>query len=291
MAIARALFTNPRILILDEATSALDYESEAIIQRNMAHICKGRTVLIIAHRLSAVRNAHRIVVMDKGQHRGGRPARRAGARAQRPVCPPVAHAGWRTQPHRSPPRPHPQPDRHIDSSATHPRTRWSCWPATAPSSAPPGRTAHELAGPRRLADEAAFLPAALSLQETPVHPAPRRLAWALMALFAHGAGLGPSWARWTSWRWRRGRIVVSDRTKLIQPLERSVVKARAGAKTATGCRPGQPLVELDPTSATADKASVDEAAAAPPKSNGCAAHALLRSAIKSGAGQRRLQAG
>ena len=67
VAIARALFTNPRILILDEATSALDYESEAIIQRNMAHICKGRTVLIIAHRLSAVRHAHRIVVMEKGQ--------------------------------------------------------------------------------------------------------------------------------------------------------------------------------------------------------------------------------
>jgi subfamily B ATP-binding cassette protein HlyB/CyaB len=67
IAIARALFTNPRILILDEATSALDYESEAIIQRNMAHICKGRTVLIIAHRLSAVRHANRIIVMDKGK--------------------------------------------------------------------------------------------------------------------------------------------------------------------------------------------------------------------------------
>jgi ATP-binding cassette, subfamily B, bacterial HlyB/CyaB len=67
IAIARALFTNPRILIFDEATSALDYESEAIIQANMASICKGRTVIVIAHRLSAVRNASRIVVMDKGQ--------------------------------------------------------------------------------------------------------------------------------------------------------------------------------------------------------------------------------
>ena len=66
IALARALFTDPRILILDEATSALDYESEAVIQRNMAQICRGRTVLVIAHRLSAVRNAHRIVVMDKG---------------------------------------------------------------------------------------------------------------------------------------------------------------------------------------------------------------------------------
>jgi ATP-binding cassette, subfamily B, bacterial HlyB/CyaB len=67
IAIARALFSQPRILILDEATSALDYESEAILQKNMGAICHGRTVIIIAHRLSAVRHAHRIVVMDKGR--------------------------------------------------------------------------------------------------------------------------------------------------------------------------------------------------------------------------------
>ncbi|MDT3718866.1 type I secretion system permease/ATPase [Pseudomonas oryzihabitans] len=67
IAIARALMGNPRILIFDEATSALDYESERIVQQNMQAICKGRTVIIIAHRLSAVRDAHRIVVVDRGQ--------------------------------------------------------------------------------------------------------------------------------------------------------------------------------------------------------------------------------
>lgn len=67
IAIARALITNPRVLIFDEATSALDYESEKIIQDNMRRICEGRTVLIIAHRLSAVREANRIVVMERGQ--------------------------------------------------------------------------------------------------------------------------------------------------------------------------------------------------------------------------------
>lgn len=67
IAIARALIANPRILVFDEATSALDYESEKIIQDNMRDICRGRTVLIIAHRLSAVREADRIVVMERGE--------------------------------------------------------------------------------------------------------------------------------------------------------------------------------------------------------------------------------
>ncbi|MDD0973947.1 type I secretion system permease/ATPase [Pseudomonas fontis] len=67
IAIARALIGNPRILIFDEATSALDYESERVIQNNMQAIASGRTVIIIAHRLSAVRDANRIVVMDRGQ--------------------------------------------------------------------------------------------------------------------------------------------------------------------------------------------------------------------------------
>jgi subfamily B ATP-binding cassette protein HlyB/CyaB len=67
IAIARALATNPRILILDEATSALDYESERIIQDNMRAIVRGRTVIIIAHRLAAVRPCTRIVGMSRGE--------------------------------------------------------------------------------------------------------------------------------------------------------------------------------------------------------------------------------
>jgi subfamily B ATP-binding cassette protein HlyB/CyaB len=67
VAIARALITNPRILIFDEATSALDYESERVIQDNMQWIVHGRTVIIIAHRLSAVRNCHRIITLERGR--------------------------------------------------------------------------------------------------------------------------------------------------------------------------------------------------------------------------------
>jgi ATP-binding cassette, subfamily B, bacterial MsbA len=67
IAIARAILKNPRILILDEATSALDTESEKIVQAALDHLMKGRTAVVIAHRLSTVRNADKIVVIDKGR--------------------------------------------------------------------------------------------------------------------------------------------------------------------------------------------------------------------------------
>jgi len=67
IAIARAVLTNPAILIFDEATSALDYESERIIMNNLDEIAKGRTMIMIAHRLSTVRRCDRIIVMEQGQ--------------------------------------------------------------------------------------------------------------------------------------------------------------------------------------------------------------------------------
>ncbi|MCF2524789.1 type I secretion system permease/ATPase [Bradyrhizobium sp. G127] len=67
IAIARALISDPRILIFDEATSALDYESESIVQKNMVQMSQGRTVLIIAHRLSALRLADRVITIERGR--------------------------------------------------------------------------------------------------------------------------------------------------------------------------------------------------------------------------------
>jgi hemolysin D len=114
----------------------------------------------------------------------------------------------------------------------------------------------ELAGPRRLSDEAAFLPAALSLQDTPVHPAPRRLAYTIMALFVI-ALVWSIFGKIDIVAVAPGRVVVSERTKLIQPLERSVVKAVL-VKDGDHVVAGQPLVELDPTAASADKTTAHD---------------------------------
>jgi subfamily B ATP-binding cassette protein HlyB/CyaB len=67
IAIARALVSDPRVLIFDEATSALDYESEAVIQGNLRRIGLGRTLILIAHRLSTVRSADRIITLENGR--------------------------------------------------------------------------------------------------------------------------------------------------------------------------------------------------------------------------------
>ncbi|MDD3115004.1 MAG: type I secretion system permease/ATPase [Anaerovibrio sp.] len=67
IAIARALLNNPRLIIFDEATSALDYKSESIVMKNLDKIARGRTMLIIAHRLSTVMDCDKILVLDRGR--------------------------------------------------------------------------------------------------------------------------------------------------------------------------------------------------------------------------------
>jgi hemolysin D len=118
------------------------------------------------------------------------------------------------------------------------------------------RHRHELAGPARLADEAAFLPAALSLQATPPHPAPRRAMWAIMGLFT----ISLAWAlvgQIDIVAVAPGRIVVSNGTKLIQPLEASVVKG-IHVQDGDKVKAGQTLIELDPTTARADNSRVTQ---------------------------------
>lgn len=115
---------------------------------------------------------------------------------------------------------------------------------------------HELSGPKRLTDETAFLPAALSLQETPVHPAPQRFAWVICGLFVvmlvwsivghiDIVAVAP------------GRIVVSERTKTLQPLETSVVR-KVLVRDGDAVQARQVLVELDATNASADGANAQE---------------------------------
>jgi ABC-type multidrug transport system fused ATPase/permease subunit len=67
IAIARALYRNPRLLLLDEATSALDSVAEQEVQEALQALMKGRTTLVVAHRLSTIQKADRIVVLEKGQ--------------------------------------------------------------------------------------------------------------------------------------------------------------------------------------------------------------------------------
>ena len=115
VAIARAVLADPRLLILDEATSSLDSESEALVQEGLARLRRGRTTFVIAHRLSTVRSADQILVMDAGRilERGthetlmARPGRYRGLYERQfedGVCEPAAGRGARgPEPVRPPP--------------------------------------------------------------------------------------------------------------------------------------------------------------------------------------------
>ena len=94
ISLARAFLKDAPILLLDEATSALDSESERLVQDAIRRLMQGRTTLVIAHRLSTVRDADQIVVMENGPHRRDRDAR-GPDRPGRRLCPPAPAAARR----------------------------------------------------------------------------------------------------------------------------------------------------------------------------------------------------
>jgi HlyD family type I secretion membrane fusion protein len=197
IAIARALLQNPKILIFDEATSALDYESERVIQANMAGIAKGRTVLIIAHRLSTVRTAERILTLDRGR-----------------LVEDGAH------------------DELVKSGGRYA----TCTASRQISMKPPPSNVIILPPAKRTRAELAFLPAALEITDTPPSPTGRWIVWSVIAVFSLAlawACLGKVDIVATA----PGKIIPTGRTKTIQPYETGVVRAiyvRDGQKVAAG---------------------------------------------------------
>ena len=221
IAIARALITDPRILIFDEATSALDYESERIIQQNMKEIAKGRTVLIIAHRLSTVRAADRIVTLEHGRlvedgthdaliKTGGRYA--ALHRLQGGSMKSASGAPSR------------QADRNRRSVPAHPVTGAKSSPSCRRRSRS-WRRRHRRSAARSRATIVVLFCAALVWSW-----------WGTVDIVASATG----------------KIVPSGRTKVIQPFETGVVRA-IQVQDGQAVKAGDVLVELDPTVNAAER--------------------------------------
>ncbi|HEY0835135.1 MAG TPA: type I secretion system permease/ATPase, partial [Azospirillum sp.] len=230
IALARALVTDPRILILDEATSALDVESERVIHANMRRIAAGRTVFVIAHRLSSVRGCDRILVVEDGELVEDGPPAVLLARGGRYA------ALWRCQ------------DAAMADPASEPVADLVRPPPKAAGSAgaiPSADPAAVLA-----VDHDAFAPELVEVAErTPG----RTLLW-LPSIVLAALLLATAWGAFAELEIvspSPGRVVPSSRVKLVQPAEGGVVRAihvRNG-QTVTA---GQPVIDLDPTDAGAE---------------------------------------
>ena len=267
LAIARALATNPRILILDEATSALDYESERIIQSNMERIVRDRTVIIIAHRLAAVRGCDRIIGMINGEitevgthdalltrsdglyarlwaiqneHKGAHSNRagegvnsdRAGERMndQRTTAvsaPPKSEPAGGIENHAAAARVGRRPARPVLLVLRTPRL------------------------PEREAEDREFLPAALAIVEQPLSPARVAFLYTLCAMLV-AAILWACFGRLDVYAVAPGKIEVTGRTKVVEPLQSGKVIS-IEAKDGEKVKAGDVLVQLNSTEALASQ--------------------------------------
>ncbi len=235
IAIARALATNPRILIFDEATSALDYESERIIQEQHGAIARGRTVLIIAHRLAAVRPCTRIVGMNRGE------IVEVGSHAELLARPnglyrrlwELQSAQWRRPKHEPA---HPASRRYPELARARPAAHSGQRHRGATASSCPPRSRSSRRRRRRC-------PSSLMLTICLFFAA--ALAWSFFGrLDVHAVA--------------QGKIERAGRAKVIQPLEPGKI---AAIHVALGdhVKAGDLVMELDPAEAMADAMAQSDA--------------------------------
>ena len=235
IAIARALLTSPKILIFDEATSALDYESEHMIRRNMGEIAQGRTVFIISHRLSAVRDCDCIYVMENGEivetgtHKelavivGGRYARL------------LACSGANM-------------DKDSLGGVITP-IRADFFPKL-------GGARHEMQGLPHTREEAQFLPPILEVLETPPPLLARMILWVVMLFFV----VAVIWAiigRTDIVATASGKIIPDDRIKVVQAAEAGTIQ-EIRVRDGDTVKRDDVLILLDTTVTDAEYAQAEE---------------------------------
>ena len=244
LAIARALITDPRILILDEATSALDPESEALVNANLTRIGRGRTMIIVSHRLTSLVDCDLILVMDKGRVMDIAPHTVLLERCA------IYRALWLQQ------------NRHIWIRWAPARRCWRRWLHRAIEGS---RTMSvtTTGGTRLTRGQSAQMPALLefyspsaALLETREKGPARGVIWSVASLFAAcalAAGLIPIDKVVTA----SGKVTAVDDTIVVQPLETSIVR-EIDVQEGQVVHKGDLLARLDPTFTTSDKTALSQ---------------------------------